>query len=118
MSHVIDEFVQKINQDWQVEICKRLDQVAHEAVPEVEEKIQYSKPHYKKNGKYAAVIGTAKDWVTFTIFNATDIEAPGEAPDNFFEPGPPERKTVKIRKGQTVDYDLLTKLLQQAAATI
>jgi hypothetical protein len=64
-----------------------------------------------KSGKYAAVLGTAKGWVTFTIFNATELQAP----DGFFEEGPPERKTVKILKGQDVDYNLLGKLLKQAA---
>jgi hypothetical protein len=80
----------------------------------VEERIQYSKPHYRKNGAYAAVIGTAAEWVTFTIFNASALQAP----ESLFEPGPPERKTVKIRQGQDVDYDLLGKLLGQAAQTL
>jgi hypothetical protein len=95
-------------------VCERLDQLVHQTIPEVEERLQYSKLHYRKNGKYACVIDTAKDWVTFTIFNATDIEGP----DGFFEPGPPERKTVKIRKGQEVDYDLLARLVQQASQTL
>ena len=67
-----------------------------------------------KNGKYLAVLGTAKDWVSFTIFNATNLEAPA----GFFEAGPPERKTVKIRKGQEVDYGLVETLLKEAASTI
>ncbi len=60
------------------------------------------------------MIGTAKEWVTFTIFNATEIEGP----EGFFEPGSPERKTIKIRKGQAVDYDLLAKLVQQASQSL
>ena len=111
MNQAVTEYVEKINQEWQAEICNRLRQITHEAVPEVEERIQYGKPHFLKNGKYAAVLGTAKDWVSFTIFNAAALEAP----EGFFEPGVPERKTIKIRKGQAVDYGLLVRLLQQAA---
>ena len=114
MNQVISEYVQMINQPWQAEICTRLDQLLHRAMPELDERIQYGKPHYLKNGKYAAVIGTAKDWVSLTIFNASTLEGP----EGFFEPGPPERKTVKIRKGQEIDFDLLTHLFQQAAGTI
>ncbi len=114
LSPAVTEYIQKINQDWQAEICTQLRQVVQQAVPEVEERIQYGKPHFLKNGKYAAVLGTAKDWVSFTIFNANALEVS----DGFFEPGPPERKTIKIRKGQMVDYELLSRLLQQAANTI
>ena len=97
---------------WQAEIAKRLRDVVFEAIPDAEEKIQYSKPHYRKNGTYAAVIGTAKGWVSFTIFNANAIDA------DFFEPGPPERKTIKVTPKTEVDYELLTQLVKQAASTI
>jgi hypothetical protein len=110
----VTEYIQNIKQDWQIEISNRLNELVHQAVPEVTERIQYGKPHYLKNGKYAAVLGTAKDWVSFTIFNAKDVEAP----EGVFEAGDPDRKTIKIRKGQSVDYDLLARLLQQAASTL
>ena len=42
-------------------------------MPDVEERLQYGKPHYLKNGHYAAVIAVAKDKVSFMVFNATDI---------------------------------------------
>ncbi len=113
MNQAVTEYIEKIKDGWQAEICTQLRQVTHQAMPEVEERIQYGKPHFLKNGKYASVLGTAKDWVSFTIFNATALEAP----EGFFEAGPPERKTIKIRKGQTVDYELLTRLLQQAASS-
>lgn len=57
-------------------------------------RIQYGNPHYLQDGKYAAVIGTAKSWVAFTIFNAAALNAP----DGLFEPGPPERRTIKIKE--------------------
>jgi hypothetical protein len=110
----VTEYIQNIKQDWQIEISNRLNELVHQAVTEVTERIQYGKPHYLKNGKYAAVLGTAKDWVSFTIFNAQDVEGPA----GLFEDGPAERKTIKIRKGQAVDYDQLGALLQQAASTL
>jgi hypothetical protein len=76
------------------------------AIPEVAERFQY--------GKYACVLSAPKGAVTFTIFNATALDDP----EGLFEPGPPERKTIKIRKGQAVDYDLLAKLLQQGASAV
>ena len=97
--------------EWQAEVANQLRQIAQEAITDFTERIQYGKPHFLKNGKYAAVLGTAKGWVTFTIFNAKALEAP----EGFFEAGDPDRKTVKILKGQDVDYNLLGKLLKQAA---
>lgn len=111
MNEAVTEYIQNIKQEWQTEICNQLRPLIHQAVPEVEERIQYGKPHFLKNGKYAGVLGTAKDWVSFTIFNATALEAP----EGFFEAGPADRKTIKIRKGQEVDYELLAGLLRQAA---
>ena len=111
VTEYIEKLNQKVNQEWQVEVCNSIRQIVHQSIPEVEERIQYGKPHFLKNGKYACVLGTAKGWVTFTIFNAKALEAP----EGFFEPGgSPDRKTIKIREGQDVDYDLLVKLLQQA----
>jgi hypothetical protein len=114
MNPEVTPYFDSIAQEWQAEVAKRLRQLVHDAIPEAQERLQYGKPHFLKSGKYAAVLGTAKGWVSFTIFNATDLEAP----DGFFEPGPPERKTIKILPKAEVDYDLLAKLVKQAASTI
>jgi hypothetical protein len=111
MNPQVTEYIDKIAQPWQAEVCARLREIVQQAVPEVEERIQYGKPHFLKHGKYACVLGTAKGWVSFTIFNAGALEAP----EGLFEPGDPNRKTVKIKEGQSVDYDLISKLVQQAA---
>jgi hypothetical protein len=115
MNEQVTEYIDKLNQDWQVEVCKRLREAVHQAVPDVTERLQYGKPHFLKNGKYAAVLGPAKGWVSFTIFNAADLDVP----DGLFEPSDaPERKTVKIKSGQAVDYDLLRRLVGQAAGAL
>lgn len=116
MNQEVTDFINKHNdkpnQEWQVEVSNQLRQLAQDNIPDFSERIQYGKPHFLKNGKYAAVLGTAKGWVTFTIFNAQDLEAP----TGFFEDGPPERKTVKILKDRSVDYAFLGKLLKKAAS--
>lgn len=118
MNQDVTDYINKLNdkpnQAWQIEVCNQLRQITHSAIPTVEERIQYGKPHFMKTGKYAAVLGTAKGWVTFTIFNATMLQAP----DGFFEEGDPNRKTIKILNGQAVDYVLLEALLKQAADSI
>ena len=114
MSSPVSEYLQSIKQDWQIDIAQRLHETVYQAVPDASERLQYGKPHYLKNGKYLCVLGTAKDWVSFTIFNAKALEVP----DGVFEPGDPERKTIKIRKGQDVDYELLKTLIAQAASTL
>ncbi|GLX67782.1 DUF1801 domain-containing protein [Paenibacillus glycanilyticus] len=106
----VTAFIGALAQPWQAELSSALRDLVHETVPSVEERIQYKKPHFLKNGKYAAVISTAKDAVSFVIFNAEGIEFP-----KGFD-GPPERKTVKFKDGQAVDYSLLGELLNKAAA--
>lgn len=102
-------------QPWQADICNASRDRIHQSVPEVQERLQYKKPHFLKDEKYLAVLSPAKAQVTLTIFNATDLDAP----DGLFDPGgPPERKTVKIKDGQEVDYDLLAQLVAQAASNL
>jgi hypothetical protein len=115
MNQEIATYINKIDQTWQAEVCTRLDQIIQQSIPDVQERIQYGKPHYLKNGKYACVLGTARAWVSLTIFNAAALEAP----EGLFEAGDsPDRKTIKVRNGQTVDYELLAGLLQQAARSL
>ncbi|MEO8610348.1 MAG: DUF1801 domain-containing protein [Chloroflexota bacterium] len=114
MNQQVTEYIEAVKLPWQAEICTQLREIILKAIPDVEERIQYGKPHFLKKGKYAAVVGTAKGWVSFTIFNAKSVEGP----EGLFEAGDPERKTVKIREGQAVDYTLFGKLLAQAANTI
>lgn len=103
-----------VAQPWQATVCRALHDAARRAIPDAAERLQYGKPHYLRNGKYAAAIGTAKGWVTLTVFNAAGIDGPA----GLFEPGPPERKTITIGEGQAVDYDRIAALLGQAASTL
>ncbi|PLT47986.1 protein of unknown function DUF1801 [Paenibacillus pasadenensis] len=111
MNPEVTEFLEALKEPWQAEHSAELRRLVHDAIPGVQERIQYKKPHFLKNGKYAAVISTSKDAVSFTIFNADGLELP----EGRFE-GPPERKTIKLRKGDAVETQLLAPLLAQASA--
>ena len=111
MNQEVTEFINNVKQPWQVKVCNRLRQIIHKSIPDVEELIQWHKPHYKKNGKYAAVITVAKELASLMIFSAKPLKAP----KGLFEPG---KQTVKIREGQDVDYDLLAKLLNQGSSSL
>jgi hypothetical protein len=113
MNQDVTAFIETINQPWQIEVSNRLRQMVHQSIPDVEERIQYKKPHFLINGKYAAVITPSKDAVSFMIFNAADLEFPKDLFD-----GPPERKWIKIREGQSTDYEMLAKLLVQASSSL
>jgi hypothetical protein len=113
MNQEVTDFIAAIKEPWQVELSSRLREVVHGAIPDVQERIQYKKPHFLKNGKYAAVISTSKEAVSFTIFNASELSFP----EGLFD-GPPERKTIKLRQGEMVVYDQLSSLVGLAASTL
>ncbi|PWW02866.1 hypothetical protein DFQ01_108143 [Paenibacillus cellulosilyticus] len=113
MSQEVIEFIEKVKEPWQASLCHELRQVVHNAIPDVQERMQYNKPHFLRNKKYAAVISTSKDAVSFTIFNATELELP----EGLFD-GPPERKTIKFRSGQQIDKSMLNDLVKQASSTL
>lgn len=98
--------------NWQGEISSTLRDMIRETIPEAEEKIQYKKPHFLKNGHYAAVISPSKDAIAFMIMNANGIDFP-----KGFE-GPAERKWIKLREGDTPDLTLLSGLLKQTSSTL
>ncbi|MBU5346840.1 MULTISPECIES: DUF1801 domain-containing protein [Paenibacillus] len=112
MSQEVISFIENLSLPWQVEVSKKLRLMVLEAIPEVEERIQYKKPHFLKNGHYAAVISPSKDAIAFMIMNTTNLDVP-----KHFE-GPPERKWLKIRKDDTPDFDLLADLLVQASSSL
>jgi hypothetical protein len=113
MNQDVTDFTEALTEPWQGVLCAQLREIVHQAVPEVRERIQYKKPHFLKNGKYAAAISVSKDTVSFIIFNASELVLP----EGMFE-GPPERKTLKLRQGQSVDTDHLSELLSKAASTL
>ncbi|MBY6035983.1 DUF1801 domain-containing protein [Fictibacillus nanhaiensis] len=113
MNQEVTDFIKTLKDPWQGELSTNLRKVVHQAIPDVKERIQYKKPHFLKNGKYAAVISTSKDAVSFTIFNAAALELP----EDMFN-GPPERKTLKLRKGDTFNSDQLVSLVSQASSSL
>lgn len=113
MSQEVTDYIEAINEPWKKELSVQLRELVHQAIPDVQERIQYKKPHFLKEGKYAAVISISKDAVSFTIFNTTELELP----ENMFD-GPAERKTVKLKNGSTIDTDQLASWVSQAASTL
>ncbi|WP_422659212.1 DUF1801 domain-containing protein [Paenibacillus sp. EC2-1] len=113
MNQDVTDFIETVKEPWQGELCSSLREVVHQTIPDIQERVQYKKPHFLKGGKYAAVISTSKDAVSFTIFNTGGLTLPEELFD-----GPPERKTIKLKKGQSVDFSQLSSWLQQATATL
>ncbi|MEW9528440.1 DUF1801 domain-containing protein [Microbispora sp. NPDC049125] len=105
-----DDVTQYINKaaPWQIGVCEKLRAMVHETVPTIEERLQYGKPHFLKNGNFAAVIAVSRDKVSFMVFNATDIPVV----KGFIRAlGQGERKVVDIEEGRDVDYTRLAEIL-------
>ncbi|QGR00352.1 DUF1801 domain-containing protein [Paenibacillus psychroresistens] len=112
MNEEVTIYIEKLGAAWQIELSMRLREMVHETITSVEERIQYKKPHFLKNGHYAAVISPSKDAIAFMIMNTVGLEFP-----KGFE-GPPERKWIKIKEGVSPDYTLLSSLLAQASQAL
>ena len=114
MNEQVTDYINNLNLDWQRSICQRLRDIILRAAPGIEERLQYKKPHYLVDGKYAFVVGTAKGWVSLTIFDAQNLETP----DELFEASENgDRKTMKIKEKDNVDYDTLAQLIQTQLAS-
>ncbi|GGA02370.1 hypothetical protein GCM10008018_55610 [Paenibacillus marchantiophytorum] len=113
MNPEVTDFIEALKEPWQGELSAQLRELVKQSIPDVSERMQYKKPHFMKNGKYAAVISTSKDAVSFTIFNTTGLELP----EVMFE-GPPERKTLKLRKGDAYNSTQLASWVNQASSSL
>ncbi|MFG1679190.1 DUF1801 domain-containing protein [Nonomuraea sp. NPDC049269] len=112
-----DEVTQYISNTapWQKEICEKLRGMTHETVPVVEERLQYGKPHFLKDGHHVAVIAVARDKVSFMVFNATDIPAV----KGFIRAmGKGDRKCADFEEGQEVDYKALAEILEKTTIAL
>lgn len=112
MNEEVTAFIENLGAAWQIELSKQLREMVCQTIPSVEERIQYKKPHFLKNGHYAAVISPSKDAIAFMIMNTAGMDFP-----KGFE-GPPERKWIKIKEGVSPDYTLLSSLLAQASQAL
>jgi hypothetical protein len=100
---------------WQIEICGKLRELVHQTIPDVEEKLQYGKPHFLKNDRHAAVIHLAKDKVSFMVFNAADVDPVNGVLRSL---GNGDRKSVDISENQHIDYTLLADILAKTSSTL
>lgn len=110
----ITKYIEALDQDWKKTICNKVRDIIAKEAPDAEEVMQWSMPHYKKNGKYLAVVRATKATINVTIFNADKLDAPKD----YFESGDDMRKTVKFKEADTVDYALLAKLIKQSASAL
>jgi len=114
MNEEVTQYIQK-TLAWQQDVCQSLREMILQVIPDAEERLQYGKPHYLKNGHYAAVIHVGKDKVSFMVFNASDV---AEIKGLLRSMGNGERKTVDIAEGQSLDYTQLADILRQTSSTL
>jgi hypothetical protein len=100
---------------WQVEVCKKLRELVHQTIPDVEEKLEYGKPHFLKNDQHAAVIHVGKNKVSFMVFNAADVEPVKGVLRSL---GNGDRKSVDISENQAVDYGLIADVIARTSGTL
>jgi|GEM_PF-3162566 len=77
MNPAVVAYIEGIAHAWQVPLAQRLRSFCKRSAA-VEERRQYRKPHDWKNGNYAAVISSAQDAISLTMFNAATLGAGGQ----------------------------------------
>ncbi|MER7009795.1 DUF1801 domain-containing protein [Dactylosporangium sp. NPDC000555] len=95
-------------------MCEELRRLVRRAVPDVEERLEYGKPHFACDGRHVAAIHVARAKISFLIFNAGGIDPVKGVLRSL---GNGERKTADISEGQAVDYELLADVLARASAS-
>ncbi|MFC7623961.1 DUF1801 domain-containing protein [Microlunatus sp. GCM10028923] len=97
---------------WQQEQGALLRAAVNGALPQVEEVLQYGKPHFQVDGRMVAVLHVAAAKVSFMVFDAGDVEP---VPGLLRSLGAGDRKVVDLRDGDTVDSEFIADLLRRTA---
>jgi hypothetical protein len=97
---------------WQTKICTSLRATVHSTLPEVEEALQYGKPHFTADGRNIAVLHVAATKVSLMVFDAGDVEP---VPGLLRSLGSGDRKVVDLREGEFVDPTFVADLLRRTA---
>jgi hypothetical protein len=114
MQNDVTSYIDK-GSPWQREVCEKLRELVRQTIPDVEEKLEYGKPHFLKNNQHAAVIHLARNKVSFMVFNAAHVDPVKGVLRSL---GNGDRKTVDIVENQDVDYDLLAGILARTSSTL
>jgi hypothetical protein len=97
---------------WQAQLCTDLRATIHHVVADVDEVLQYGKPHFNRDGKNLAVLHAAASKVSFMVFDAADVEP---VPGLLRSLGSGDRKVVDIKEGEAIDLDFIADLLRRTA---
>lgn len=114
MNTDVTEYIDK-GLAWQVEVCGRLRELVHQTIPDVEEKLEYGKPHFRKNDQHAAIIHVASNKVSFMVFNAAHVDPVKGVLRSL---GNGDRKSVDIGEDQDVDYDMIADILARTSSKL
>ena len=111
MNHDVTTYIEG-TKPWQAEVCNELRSTVLRALADIEEAMQYGKPHFVREGRHVAVLHVAAAKVSFMVFDAGAVEP---VPGLLRSLGSGDRKVVDIREGETVDLDFIADLLRRTA---
>ncbi|MCW2760388.1 MAG: hypothetical protein JWR85_589 [Marmoricola sp.] len=111
MNHDVTSYIEG-TKPWQVEVCTALRETVHNALADIEEALQYGKPHFVREGHNVAVLHVAAAKVSFMVFDAGVVEP---VPGLLRSLGSGDRKVVDIREGESVDLGFIADLLRRTA---
>jgi hypothetical protein len=99
---------------WQHDICARLRDVIHAADPEIAETIKRTvRPYFVLRGNVCALLA-AKDHVNLFLYDGAMVPDPAGIITSGH--GNKTARTISLRRGDTVDSQALTAMLQQIVA--
>ena len=115
MNAKFDQYMRAASPKWRQELFNEVLDLVHAAIPGVEERMMYGRPHFLKAGKPVCAVIIAKDWVNVTILNLPDASATRHG---FVPSSAKGVYTLKLAEGQTVNGPALKSLLKASAKAV
>jgi uncharacterized protein YdhG (YjbR/CyaY superfamily) len=105
----IDEYIAACPPDVQ-EVCRRLRQAVHAAVPDVEEAINYQMPTFRRDGRALIHLGAWKRHIG--LYPVPDLPEPLQTE---IAPYRTTGSTVNLPLKEPIPYDLVQRVVEHLA---
>jgi hypothetical protein len=111
MNPQVDDYINSLP-DWQRELCLKLRQRIHEAVPDIEEEIKFTnRPYFTLSGNVCAFLA-AKDHVNVFIYDPIAPDPRGLINQG---QGNATARSIQIYQNQTIDAAAFCELIKAVA---
>lgn len=110
VSNVVDEFIQRIEEEWKKAFCEKFVTELRMLAPDIEESIKWKNPYFSLNGALLKFF-VAKSWIDVFVYRGRELDS---FQDLFYPDDNSKMRAIKIFEETPVEWQQIRSLLVAA----